>query len=263
MRAYPFIVFTGLSFLITTSAFAVSTLPSGQNNNPVVAAPPQASVASPEIKALATAATAKYPLFSILSEERPNFRKNWENKMALGQIMAANTLDEQFAVTTGATLALDETPVYLSRTDDASANAFGAAFGMLIDIGVKDATVCKVMLPGTKNSVSAQDQERMEKRFGPLFLEKLLPAMTMVVLNGRKGEPNLLSKDDFQSALVPMILNMAKIHGPDTIDRLTRLDSPDDTNPAEKCETIGWMMAAILDLPEHDRAMIFRTMYSK
>jgi hypothetical protein len=214
------------------------------------------------VQKLIEKAVADYPFFAVLSEDVPGFRKNWETKTAISQLLSAKDNHKNLALITGITMALEQTDFYLSKSDDSDANRYVAALSKLMLIGSTDKEVCELMLPGTKPKLDEKMSADLETRMAPIFIDTLLPAVNGVITSGDKGEVKTLSKKELESLVLPVILLMAEKHGPDAVKNLSSLDDP-NLDSTKRCESMAWMMQSIVAQPEKDRAMLARTLFSK
>jgi hypothetical protein len=214
------------------------------------------------VQKLIEKATKAYPFFAILSEDVPGFRKNWETKTAISQLLLPKDSHKYLALITGITMSLEQTDSYLSKADDEAANRYVAALSKLMSIGSADKEVCELMLPGTKPTLDEKMSADLETRIAPVFIDTLLPAVNGVITSGNIGEVKILSKKELESMVLPVILSVAEKHGPDAVKNLSNLEDP-NLDSTKRCESMAWMMQSIVEQPEKDRAMLARTLFSK
>jgi hypothetical protein len=214
------------------------------------------------VQKLVGKATKAYPFFAILSEDVPGFRKSWETKTAISQLLLPKEGSQNTALLVGVTMALEQTDSYLSKADDGAANRYVAALSKLMSIGATDKEVCELMLPGTKSTIDEKASADLEARMADVFIDTLLPAVNDVITSGDKGEINILSKKELEPLVLPVILSMAEKHGPEAVKNLSSLDDT-AVDSTKRCESMAWMMQGIVEQPEKERAMLARTLFSK
>lgn len=247
----------GLSLLLAAPGFAKDVSPPA-----VVAAPTvNDSAKSAAITAQIDAVIAKYPLFAILVEDQKNFRKTWQNKLELSQILIPKQMGNDAALNTGITLAMDYASLYVVKADDTSANQYLDATAFLMDLGTRDKTVCKMVL-NEKADISKKEDAEAEERLGPVVIEKFLPALTSIVVSGRTGEKRILTPQEMQDGMLPVVLGMIKKHGQESVAGLATIEDK-TVDPLKRCQVMAQMMGAIVDLPAPDRAGISRTMFAE
>jgi hypothetical protein len=214
------------------------------------------------VQKLVETAAKDYPFFAILSEDVPGFRKSWETKTAISQLVLPKEGSRNLALLTGVTMALEQTDSYLSKADDGAANRYVAALSKLMSIGASDKAVCELMLPSAKSTLDEKTSSDLEARMADVFIDTLLPAVNDVITSGDKGEINILSKDELEPLVLPVVLSMAEKHGAEAVKNLSNLDNT-TIDSTKRCESMAWMMQGIVEQPEKDRAMLARTLFSK
>ncbi len=215
-----------------------------------------------DARKLADEAIAKHPMFAVLIEDNPKFRDTWEAKIAIGAIALPKGKKDKLAVESGLALALNESDFYLPRADDKSVNDYISGLAHIMLMGANDEMICLQMLPGEKPELSAQQEADLEARFAPELFARLYSGVSSVIISGQHGVISILKKEEVDSAIMPVVMGMAKKHGEEAITGLSKFS--DKSLPATKrCQIMGWMMESILELPEKDRAVLSRTMFSK
>jgi hypothetical protein len=170
-------------------------------------------------------------------------------------------LGNDAALNTGISLAMDYASLYVVKADDTSANQYLDATSFLMHLGTKDKTVCRMVL-NEKDDISKKEDAEAEDRLGPVIIEKFLPALTSIVISGRTGVKRILTEQEMQDVMLPVVLGMIKKHGPESVEGLASIEDK-TIDPLKRCLIMSQMMEAIVDLPAPDKAAISRTMFAE
>ncbi|WP_155844867.1 hypothetical protein [Arenimonas oryziterrae] len=254
----PLLLALTLSLLTTPAAFAAATAVAVPN--PTTAPAPGLS---PELKARMEQALAKYEALRILTREDPTFRSRWESALRIATVVKPKLAGtEDFVASVAGNLAFELADPYLARTDDAGANAFGAMLAKLMQLGTRDEIMCKAVTSSTSGATLTDAEEAaLEEAAGPSFTRDMMAAFLGVLRTGRDGPLQLPEKLPLQDSLLKFVTAMIEKHGPESLALMDKLSDP--SIPAmRRCEAMGWMMEAIMALPEHERAGVIRTMFS-
>ncbi len=248
---FPWLATTALLMALSGHAFAETPTPGTSAN-------------AREIPARALEeAIAKYPLFAMLVEDRPGFRQDWQKRLQQRrQESPANGNGTEPALQAGLGLAMDAAKPYLMRASDAASNQFLLSLSRIIAEGEKDPEVCLAYVePGRDDTQTAQRREMVETRLGTLIVEDLLRSLTAVVNSGRNGEQRVLTRQEMQAAIQPVILEIVDRHGVDALQGLANLENR-QVPPMQRCQTMSRMLDAFAVQPEARRAMLARTLFS-
>jgi len=255
--------FSLMASLMATSFFAsaqdATTMPPPPEPPPVVYSDAPVSGAA---KTLVDGSIVRQPFLGIITNDKPGFRTTWENKVAIDTITVPKAKRADAALVIGTGMAFREIYTYLPKADDSSTNMFVDSLTFFMNIGAKDKLICEIMLPGSNPSISAKQNADLEERMTSVFLERLMPSLAAVVVSGADGEEQLLEDDGIRDLVTPVILSMSNKHGPDSVRRLGSLNDT-SIDSMQRCEAMAWMMEGFVELPEHDRAMLARTLFSK
>ncbi len=208
-------------------------------------------------------AIAKHPLFAMLVEDRPAFRRDWEKRLLQRQQESPGSAQRADSVMqAGLGLAMDAAKPYLMRASDAASNQFLQSLARIIAEGEKDPEICLAYVePDRDDAQTAQRREMVEARLGTLIVDDLLRSLTAVVTSGRNGEKRVLTRQEMQPAIQPVILEIVDRHGVDALQALANLENR-QVPPMTRCQTMSRMLAAFAVQPEARRAMLARTLFS-
>lgn len=218
--------------------------------------------ATPEAQAIEQA-VARHALFAMLVEDRPDFRREWEKRLRLRQLLdGAGANDPDSSLHSGLGLAMEAAKSYLMRASDAASNRFLASLGKVIAEGEKDPEVCLAYVePGGSDPRSTRRREMVESRLGALLVGDMLQALTEVVSSGRNGEKRILTRQELPTAIQPVILAMVEKHGLEALQGLGKVNDR-RAEPVQRCQAMARMLAAFDEQPAARRAMLARTLFS-
>jgi len=243
------LLFNSLLLFIAAPAFASAQPP---------AAPNMASEA--DVRAI-NDTIARQPLFAMLIEDRPAFRAEWEKRLHLRSVIGTAAAPES-SVHAGLDLAMDAARPYLMRASDSASNRFLGSLAKLVAEGEKDPDICLAYVePGGSDAGSVSRRERVESRLGKLLLTDMLQSLTEVVASGRNGEKRVLSRQELQPAIQPVIMAMVEKSGARALQDLASINNR-AAPPLERCQAMTAMLDAFKVQPVARRAMLTRTLFS-
>jgi hypothetical protein len=213
----------------------------------------------PQVEKQVDSAIGKYPLFSILSADKPDFRKFWEDKLVLDQIKTGIQTTDEKVVEVGAGMALIMVQIYyLSRADDESTNAYLVVGANTLG-GAGNS--CKLLLDkADQNSSSQKNSSRKDGNSQPT-LDRMVAIMTAIIISSRNRDVSILSKEEIKKSMLALVEKLEKAHGAQIALNFLQLNS-EKLSPAERCQANSWGMEELLTLPDHERAILARTMFS-
>lgn len=220
------------------------------------------AITRPVVKELVDNASRKYPLFSILSIERPEFRKFWEDKLVLDQVKNDIQTTDIKVLEIGAGMALIIVQAhYLARADDESTNAYLAAASTSLSTPGSGGASCKSAPDDAdKDSVPLGNSSSQEKG-DVLYLEKMIGLMNAIVTGSRNRDISILTRSEMKKSSTTMLVTLEKTHGAQAVLDFLQLNS-ERLGPAERCRNSAWAMEAMLTMPQHERAILGRTLFS-
>lgn len=232
----------------------------------VLAAIAEPALPEPAIEAhvrAVDAAIASHALFAMLVQDRADFRQEWERRVRqrlLRAPLAGET--SQVAVRAGMGLAMEASKPYLMRASDAASNRFLASLTGLIALGETDPEVCLAYVESNDDvTINGSRRDAVESGLGDAVVSDLLDSLTQVVASGRNGEDRVLTRQELQPALQPVILAMAEKNGVQSLQGLAKVNDP-RALPLERCQAMARMLVAFTVQPAAKRAMLARTLFS-
>lgn len=208
------------------------------------------------------AAIARHPLFAMLAEDQPVFRKEWDKRYRLRNLRPPTGSDPDSVRHIGLGLAMDAARPYLMRASDDAANRFLMVLGRVIAEGEKDAEVCLAYVEtGGNDDANNVRRETVESKLGSLLMQDMIESLEQVVASGRAGEKRVLSRQELPPAIQPVILEMAEKNGVDSLQGLAKVNDR-GAAPQERCRAMAQMLDAFAAQPEPRRAMLARTLFS-
>lgn len=208
------------------------------------------------------ALTAQYEALRIATEDNPNFRRDWLNRLRLYSAVKPKTAQTpNFVLSISGEILLDGINPYLRRSDDESAIAFMNILTQILSVGASDEQTCKTFLSSTnKTEVSDSDNAKLEATLGPKFYDQMMVTTGRVMRAGNTGPERVLDEAETQRVTIEMLNIMMAKYGKESAVGLANFNNK-NVPDIQKCRTMVQMMGAIGELDSKSQGALIRTIF--
>lgn len=208
------------------------------------------------------ALAAQYEALRIATEDNPNFRHDWLNRLRLYSVVKPKTAQTaNFALSVGGEILLGAISPYLRRSDDESAIAFMGVLARILSVGANDEATCKIFLSSNnKTPVNDADNAKLENMLGAKFYDEMMVSIGRVMRAGITGPERLLNADETQRTSIEVVNVMMAKYGKESALGLANFNNK-SVPDIQKCRTMGQMLSAISELDKKAQAGFIRTIF--